>query len=693
MTLSIQGRGVGDVDNAGWSVGMNVVSVVQARMSSTRLPGKVMTDVGGVPLVEFLLQRLKRATRVDAVVLAVPDTDESDPLVRLAERMRVQVFAGSSDDVLDRINCAASASHANVVARITADCPLIDPAIVDLCIETLLEENLEYVRTDETFPDGLDVEVMTAEVLQAANEGAVSTYDREHVTPWIRRNRQGSSKSVSCEQDLSQLRLTVDEPEDLEVVRDVVQSFPGRDFGLADIAHLYLESPSLFKPNQHLRRNEGASMSTGAKMWRRAQRSVAGGNMLLSKNPDMHLPGSWPTYFSRAKGCNVWDLDDNEYVDVGMMGIGTNILGYGHPVVDESVLTVVRDGNLSTLNAPEEVMLAERLVELHPWSDQVRFTRSGGEACAVAVRIARAASGKDRVAFCGYHGWHDWYLSANLGVAGALDDHLLPGLMSAGVPRALAGTSVPFKYNDLADLEAVLDTGDFGVIIMEVERSSVPEPGFLQGVLDLGRRHGCVVIFDECTSGFRSNLGGRHLLYGLEPDIAVFGKTLGNGYAVNAVVGRAEVMDAVKKTFISSTFWTERIGAAAALATLQVMEEEGAPARVDRLGRWFREALGGQMEGAGVPIHFAGLPALTSFGITGVEPGVLKSFINRELLTQGYLAGTALYASIAHEGEVIEKYVSDLSDVLLRAWSLNESGELNSLVGASSARTGFQRLT
>lgn len=671
---------------------MNVVAVVQARMGSTRLPGKVLADIGGVPLVELLLLRLQRAKLVDTLVLAVPATNENDPLVRLAHRMQINVFAGSDDDVLERMYGAAQASHANLVVRITADCPLIDPAIVDLCIDTLSSEKLEYVTTDETFPDGLDVEVMTVEALRAATESAVSPYDREHVTPWIRQHRQRSMKSVSYEQDLSHLRLTVDEPEDLEVVRGVVQALPEQDFGLTDIAHLYLKSPDLFQPNQHLRRNEGASMSTGEKMWRRARRSIAGGNMLLSKRPDMHLPGTWPTYFARARGCNVWDLDGNQYVDVGLMGIGTNILGYGHPRVDEAVLAVVRDGNLSTLNAPEEVMLAERLVELHPWSDQVRFTRSGGEACAVAVRIARAASGKDRVAFCGYHGWHDWYLSANLGVAGALDDHLLPGLMSAGVPRALAGTSVPFKYNDLAGLESVLRTGDFGVIIMEVERSSAPDPGFLQGVLDLGQRYGCVVVFDECTSGFRSNLGGRHLVYGLQPDIAVFGKTLGNGYAINAVIGRAEVMEAVQTTFISSTFWTERIGAAAGLATLQVMEEEDAPARVDQLGRWFRESLGGHMEAGGVPVQFAGLPALTSFAIDGVESGVLKSFINRELLEQGYLAGTALYASIAHEGEIIQDYVSALSDVLIRAWNLNEDARLVPLVGSSTAKTGFQRL-
>lgn len=325
-------------------------------------------------------------------------------------------------------------------------------------------------------------------------------------------------------------------------------------------------------------------MGTGQKLWRHAKKRIPGGSMLLSKRAEMLLPDEWPAYFSRAEGCRVWDLDGKEFIDVGFMGVGTNILGYGHPKVDEAVRQVIEKGNLSTLNAPEEVELADRLCALHPWSDMVRFTRSGGEACAVAVRIARAASGKDAVAFCGYHGWHDWYLAANLADDAALDGHLLPGLQPKGVPRALTGSARPFRYNEIDELRAIMADGDVGVIIMEVERSTPPAPGFLEEVRQLATQRGAVLIFDECTSGFRRVLGGLHLHYGVEPDIAIFGKTLGNGYAVNAIVGRASVMVAAEQTFISSTFWTERIGAAAGLAALDVMAEEDAPAQVFAIG-------------------------------------------------------------------------------------------------------------
>ena len=209
---------------------------------------------------------------------------------------------------------------------------------------------------------------------------------------------------------------------------------------------------------------------TGQNLYKRAKKLIPGGNMLLSKRAEMFLPNQWPAYFSKAKDCRVWDLDGNEYIDMSLMGIGTNTLGYGHPEVDDAVRQVIDQGNMSTFNCPEEVHLSEKLIELHPWADMVRLARTGGEANAIAIRIARAASGKDKVAICGYHGWHDWYLSTNLGDKSHLDDHLLPGLVPKGVPRELKGTSLSFTYNDFEGLEQLVRNHDIGVIMMEVYR-------------------------------------------------------------------------------------------------------------------------------------------------------------------------------------------------------------------------------
>ena len=306
-------------------------------------------------------------------------------------------------------------------------------------------------------------------------------------------------------------------------------------FNWKDVISLYNNNSVLFK-NSEIKRNEGFYMKKGQKLYKRAKEIIPGGNMLLSKRPEMFLPDNWPSYFSKSKGCTVWDLDGVDYIDMSIMGIGTNILGYGNDSVDEVVNRIVSNGNMSTLNCPEEVYLAEKLIEINPWSDMVRFARTGGEANAIAIRIARAASGKDNVAICGYHGWHDWYLASNIKSNSALESHLLSGLEANGVPKSLDGTVFPFHYNNFLELEQIVNENDIGIIKMEVERNQGPKDNFLQNVRDLATKKGIILIFDECTSGFRETYGGIHKKYDVEPDIAMFGKALGNGYSITAEV-------------------------------------------------------------------------------------------------------------------------------------------------------------
>lgn len=668
-----------------------MVAIVQARLGSIRMPSKVLKKSAGHPLITHLLDRLKKSTLVSEVVVAIPSSGVNDELAELVLAHGSQIFRGSELDVLDRFVATAKIHPAEAYVRITGDCPMIDPGVVDQVIDLFLQEKLDYACTGTSYPDGFDVEVFRAEKLFEAGEQARENYDREHVTPYIKRAARTNSRTLEYRSDLSDIRLTVDEPEDFGVMDSIFQYFGPKHFGIDDIEALVVEKPDLFLANQHLQRNAGAQMKTGEKLWARAKRVIPGGGMLLSKRAEMFVPSGWPAYFSRTKGCQVWDLDGNTYLDLGYMGIGTNILGYSHPNVDEAAARVVRDGNLSTLNSPEEVYLAERLTEMHPWASMARFTRSGGEACAVAVRIARAASGKSKVAFCGYHGWHDWYLSANLSVESALDSHLLAGLAVEGVPPELAGTSIPFRYNDLEELQRVLSTGDIGVIMMEVERNTPPLPGYLEEVRALADRFGAVLVFDECTSGFRREFGGLHLGYGVEPDIAVLGKTLGNGYAVNAIIGRQEVMSAANRTFISSTFWTERIGAAAALAALDAMELEGAPREVEQIGLRVRESWESIARNNGLAIKIQGLPALSTFELDGFSQAHLKAYFVSEMLGRGYLVSTAFYASLAHTPEIVEKYLGHVDAVLARVSALGPEG-VRAEVGSGGAGLGFARL-
>jgi glutamate-1-semialdehyde 2,1-aminomutase len=414
--------------------------------------------------------------------------------------------------------------------------------------------------------------------------------------------------------------------------------------------------------------------------------------MLLSKRAEMFLPEKWPAYFSKAKGCRVWDLDGREFIDMSLMGVGTNTLGYGHPEVDEAVRQVIDKGNMSTLNCPEEVQLAERLIELHPWAEMARFARSGGEANAIAIRIARAASGRDKVAVCGYHGWHDWYLSANLGDDKGLDGHLLPGLEPNGVPRNLKGTVFPFAYNRFEELEKLVSQHDIGVIKMEVSRNKGPEDGFLQKVRDLSTRKGIVLVFDECTSGFRQTFGGLHKLYGVEPDIAMFGKALGNGYAITAAIGRRSVMEAAQSTFISSTFWTERIGPAAALKTLEVMERERCWERITQTGEKVRSGWRSLAAKHGLEIEHFGLTSLAGFSFKSPKHLAYKTLITQEMLKRGFLAANSVYSSLAHTPEVVEAYFAALDEVFSMIAGCENSADIGDLLEGPVCHAGFARL-
>jgi len=432
-------------------------------------------------------------------------------------------------------------------------------------------------------------------------------------------------------------------------------------------------------------------MGKGQKLYSKAKQIVAGGNMLLSKRPEMFLPEQWPSYFSKSKGCEVWDLDGKKYIDTLMMP-GTNSLGYNYEEIDEAVKETINSGNMSTLNAPEEVELTERLVELHPWADMARFARSGGEANSVAIRLARAASGKDNVAFCGYHGWHDWYLASNLSDSKGLDGHLLPGLDPHGVPKNLKDSVHPFEYNNLDKLEEIVKTKNIGVIKMEVYRNKEPENNFLHRVRKLANEHNIVLVFDECTSGFRKNFGGLHKLYDVEPDVAMFGKALGNGYAVTAVLGKREVMQAAEKSFISSTFWTERIGSSAALATLKAMDKEKSWEKITSTGESINKEWIKLSQEYELPITISGLAALTTFTFKSKNALAYKTLITQEMLKKGYLAATAVYVCTAHTPEIIKTYLENLKPLFQTIKECEEGRDVMRLLEGPIAHSGFKRL-
>jgi len=675
---------------------VKIVAIVQARMESTRFPSKILAPVGNIPSLEYQIHRLKISHLIDEVVVAMPDSNINRELQNWIEALGCSVFFGSDSDVLSRFYLAAVKYEAKIVVRITADCPLIDPWLVDKVIDNYLKNPNCGISTNTqppSFPDGLDCSVFSFQDLEIAHQRAFSQHDREHVTPYLYREFKDKLVNISCSQDFSSLRITLDERIDLQVINAIIDKLESSgNFSYEDILELSKSEPEIFALNGKLMRNEGASMGTGQKLYKRAKSVIPGGTMLFSKRPENFLPDYWPAYFSKAKGCEVWDLDGNKFIDVSMMGIGTNTLGYGNEEVDEAVIAAVRSGNMSTLNAPEEVYLAERLIEIHPWAGKVRFARTGGEATSIAIRIARAHTSKDKVAFCGYHGWTDWYLSANIEAPSNLNTHLMAGLESRGVPRALAGTSIPFIYNDFDSFDKAVSDNQIGTVIMEVIRNSEPAPGFLEHVRQVTLEKGIVLIFDECTSGFRETFGGIHKKYGVIPDLATFGKALGNGYAITAVIGNTEVMKSTNDSFISSTFWTERIGSVAALKTLEVMEKTKSWEILPEIGGLVKELWRDIAKTNGLKIEIFGINSMSKFRFLSNGSSQLKTILTQEMMEYGFLATTAFNVSLSHTEKILEKYSYAIELTFKKLSEVEKSEDYGKYLIGPAADSDFRRM-
>lgn len=434
---------------------------------------------------------------------------------------------------------------------------------------------------------------------------------------------------------------------------------------------------------------------TGQELYRRARRRIPGGTQLLSKRPEMFLPEQWPSYYSRAKGADVWDLDGRKFTDMSYMGIGACVLGYADDDVDAAVREAIDVGTMTTLNCPEEVELADLLCELHPWADMVRYTRAGGEALSVAVRIARAHTGRDRIAFCGYHGWHDWYLAANLSESNALGAHLLTGLEPSGVPSQLSGTARPFHFNQIEELETLLGDRreEFAAIVVEPVRNYDPETGFLERIKEIAEEIGAVLIFDEVTSGLRLNTGGVHMIYGVSPHMAVFAKAMANGYPMAAIIGTGDVMEAAQGSFISSTFWTERIGPVAALATIRKHRDRNVSSHLIEIGKLVQQAWRDAATKSGLAVSVTGIPPLGHFSFDYPNGLAMRTLFTQMMLEAGFLATGAFYAAYAHQESDVARYAAAADEAFGVIAAAHEKNEVESLLKGPVAHAGFYRLS
>ena len=675
-------------------VNKKVTAIIQARYNSKRYPGKILKKINNVSILEILLKRLSKSKLINKIIVSCSSNSKDKDIVSLCKKLNICYYIGSENNLLSRYYKTAKKFNIDNILRITADCPLIDANLVDTLIYNFFKTNCDYASNviNPTFPDGLDIELFKFKILKERYKKSTDNFEQEHVTTNFINNDKYKKYSLELKKDYSNLRITLDTEYDLYIINKLFKHFKYDFFiNYKKILSLQDKQPSFFENNIYVKRNLGMKLNTGQKYWIRAKNIIPGGTMLFSKNPDLQLPNLWPAYFKRAKNSNLWDLDGNKYDDMLSMGIGTNTLGYSNISINNKVKKVISDGNMSSLNSIDEILLAEKLVEMHPWAKMVRFTRSGGEANAVAVRIARASSGKDKIAICGYHGWHDWYLSANLSNKTNLDQHLLKNLNIKGVPINLKNTVFPFKFNDFKGIEKIINEQQIGVIKMEVQRDEVPDLIFLKKVRDLATKKNIVLIFDECTSGFREAYGGIHLKYKIYPDIAIFGKALGNGYAINAILGKKEIMESCQSTFISSTFWTERVGSVAGLETLKIMDKTQSWKKLVRIGKKIKKNWSEIAKINSLKINIKGLDAIPNFYFDSNLNNAYKTFITQELLKKKILGSNVVYTSITHKKSMLDKYFRVLENIFFTIGKCeNEKENIYKLLETQESMSGLR---
>ncbi len=667
---------------------MRNIIFIQARLKSKRFPKKILSKYKKMTMLEILIKRLKLSKKINKIVVISPTSEKKSEITKVVKKLKIPIYFGPEENVLKRYYDAAKKFKADNIIRITSDCPLIDPYLLDDMLKKYLKSNFDYLSNTikPTFPDGLDVEIFSKAVLKKTIAKATKLYDKEHVTPFIKSNKEFYKYNYLYKVDKSNLRITLDTKEDLENIKLILDFFKSDlRFSFKDI--LKMPKKIIKKITHDRQRYENYTL--GDKTWIRAKSVIPDGNNFFSKRPTLFLNKNWPTYFSKAKGCYIWDLENKRYIDFSFMGVGTNILGYSNSKIDKQVKKIIDKSNMSTLNSIEEVLLAEKLLELNSWAGKVKFARSGGEANLLALRIARSFTKKNKVAFCGYHGWHDWYLSSNIKNKNSLNSHLFSDLKIDGVPNFLKKTSYAFTYNDLKSFKKIINKDkNIGTVIMEVTRNFLPKRNFLKEIRKICDRKKIILIFDECTTGFRETYGGIYQKFNVIPDIIVFGKALGNGYPINAVVGKNEIMLSAKKSFMSSTFWSERIGYVAGLETIKEMEKKKSWIHTKKIGKEIKLFWKKIFKKNKIQAKIIGLDSIPSFVFKN-DHIIKKTFITKELLKKRILAGNSFYVSVAHSKKLMKIYFREFEKVIVK---LKKNQNLENYLKNYISENNFKRL-
>lgn len=574
---------------------MKTIAIIQARISSSRLPEKVLLDLQGMPILAWVVRAAKTISGVDRVVIATSTDTADNAIANWCKDNKVECSRGSLDDVLGRFANAAREHKADIVMRLTADCPMLDPVICASVLRLFKSGNIDYASNTAppTWPDGLDCEVFSAKALYIAETEAQLKSEREHVTPFIYHNQyKFKVRNLTCPiQNLQTERWTLDNKEDFEFLNKVTAQLPkDRPPSYLEVLEVLDQNPNIREINKNIKRNEGLTKSKATqkinkitkfdnsiKLLKRAEKTIPLGSQTFSKSKVQYPENKSPLFLTHGQEARVWDVDGNEYVDL-VGALLPVMLGYNDPDVNYAIRNQLDKGITFSLATELEAQLAEKLVEIIPCAEKVRFAKNGSDVTSAAIRVARAYTGRDKIIVCGYHGWHDWYIGSTT--------------RNKGVPEAVQALTYKVPYNDLNAVEDLLKNypSSFAGLIMEPMNVAEPAPSYLKDLKALLHKYGTLLIFDEIITGFRFALGGAQELFGVTPDLASFGKAMGNGMPISALVGRSDIMDTIEEIFFSGTFGGEALSLAAAIALIDKMQQEPVVKIMWKTGKILRDS-------------------------------------------------------------------------------------------------------
>ena len=642
---------------------------IQARQKSKRFPNKILSKIKNKFIFQIIFERLRLSKYSSQPIFLIPKNETS--LKKILLKNKIPYFLGSEENLINRFYDAAKKNNTKIIVRITADCPLVDAMLIDKMIEFFLKNDLDYISNTypPSFPDGLDVEIFKFDALSKMRKSNLSKSNKEHLTSFIKENPnlfKIGNVFLKDNEDYSKYRITLDYKDDLELIKSVYSKFhPKINFNYIKILN-YLKDNKFI--NHKYMRNINFEVSESKNLWKKALKLIPDGNSFLSKHPKSFNEESWPIYYSSTSKQFITSLDKKKYLDMSMMSVGTNLLGYNNFNVDKEIKKVIKKGNMSSLNCPEEVELAERLTDMHDWSDMAKFARTGAEANCIALRAARLTTGKEKIIICGYHGWHDWYLAANLKDNSNLNNHLFKNLKISGVPNNLKNFIYSFEYNNLKSLKKIINSdNNIAAIIMEVKRDKNPTKNFLKEIRKICDNNNIILIFDECTSAFRENFGGLHLKYNVKPDLAMFGKALGNGYPITSVIGKKNIMENLSNSFVSSTFWSDRIGPTAGISSLKEMEKRKSWKLLTLKGNYFRKKFNVLDDKNFIQINKEGIIPNISLKLNNYranKKNLISFFLRHNIITSDriYLSTEHTFKNIDYYFKIMQKFLNQCKD-------------------------------